>query len=190
MDARVHRAALVASCWAIVYAAYRAYYGLGGTVGMPGVPVSDATWRLINLVGAALLVAAAWLPLVLVRRAGDRRARAVFVVFAWVAAVGCIGHALVDDVLRLLSLAGLAQVPYPPGFWRTFDVRLADVTDLVLNEPWFLIEGLLWARIAWLLTSGSRARRWWMASAATAIVVFTVVGLLSGLGVIGRYVVL
>jgi hypothetical protein len=52
-----------AACgWALLYAAYRSYYALGGTVGMFGTPVSMSQWRLINAVGAAIILVLAVLP--------------------------------------------------------------------------------------------------------------------------------
>ena len=52
-----------AACgWTLLYAAYRGYYALGGTVGMFGTPVSMSQWRLINAVGAAIILILAVLP--------------------------------------------------------------------------------------------------------------------------------
>jgi hypothetical protein len=54
-------ASLVTSGCGLLYALYRAYYGFGGTVGMIGRPASQAEWRLINLIAAAVLLVAALL---------------------------------------------------------------------------------------------------------------------------------
>ena len=78
------------------------------------------------------------------------------------------------------------ELPY----WKSIDRRAADLQDLFFNEPWFLVEGLLWGAIAW--TGGlarSPRRWWWVASASLAVAVLTVVGLLSATGVIGRFIV-
>lgn len=109
---------------------------------------------------------------------------------AWVITVGCIGHALVDDVTRVLSLAGIVEITYPPGFWLTLDHRAADLQDLLFNETWFLIEGALWASIAWTVLGRSSARTWWIGSAALVLAAFVAAGLLSAFGVLGRTVVL
>ena len=42
------RLRLIAGGWALLYAAYRGYYALGGTAGMFGTPVSFSQWRFIN----------------------------------------------------------------------------------------------------------------------------------------------
>jgi hypothetical protein len=62
--------------------------------------------------------------------------------------------------------------------------------DLLFNEPWFVIEGLLWGSIAW--AGGVRRsprRRWWITSALAAVVLLTAVGLLSATGVLGKVII-
>lgn len=186
----LRRLSLAAAASALLYGAYRAYYGFGGTVGMFGTPSSEATWRTINLVAAGLLLAAAVLPIVVLGLWRQRLARHLLLGVAWIIAVGCVGHALVDDVTRVFSLAGVLDITYPAGFWLTLDHRAADLQDLLFNETWFLIEGLLWAAIAWTVLGPSRARIWWIASAAVAVAIFVAAGLLSAFGTIGRTVVL
>jgi hypothetical protein len=105
----------------------------------------------------------------------------------WAVAVGCIMHALINGIQRVLSLAGVMQLDLP--FWTTIDHRTADLQDLLFNEPWFLVEGLLWAWLAMASLSAGTARRRWLASAGVAIAVLTVVGTLSATGVIGTFIV-
>jgi hypothetical protein len=183
------RLARVAAVWGLWYTIYRAYYAAGGALGMVGVPLSDARWRAINGIGAAILLAVALAPLVLLpawRRPGWR---AVALAACWLVAVGGVMHATVDVPLRLLSLTGRLEITYPP-FWATIDRRAADLQDLFLNEPWFLAEGLLWGAMAWsagLRDSPRRAA--WVGSAALAVLALTVLGVASGSGLIGRFVV-
>src|SRR5262249_34508159 len=146
-------------------------------------------FRLINLVAAALLLAAAALPVIALfcwHRPGIRRA---LLAVCWVVAVGCVMHALVDDAQRVLSLTGTHQVRYPLSEWITIDRHAADLQDLALNEPWFLIEGLLWGALGWIALGRSPARRRWVVSAVGAVAVLTTIGVLSAFGVIGRFVV-
>jgi hypothetical protein len=163
--------------WAFAYAGYRAYYAVGGTIGMIGQPVSDAQFRAVNAVVAAVL------PLVVVRVEALRRAVPVL---GWIGAVGCGMHALVDGTLRVLSVTGVHPTQLPASFWRSFDRHAADLQDLLLNEPWFLIEGLLWAALGLAFVAPSR-RRAWLVSAIAAGLLLTVVGVLSGLDVIGSF---
>lgn len=169
--------------WGAAYACYRAYYAAGGEFGMIGRPVSDAQFRMINAAGAGIVLFAAVLPVVLVRMAVLRPAVPVL---GWLGAVGCCMHALVDMVLRLLSLAGVYPTQLPREFWLSFDRQSADLQDLLLNEPWFFVEGVLWAVLGMACVRTAR-RRAWLGSVACACLVLTVVGILTGVGVIGSF---
>ena len=183
------RLSLLAAFAAFGYGLYRAYYALGGTVGMFGEPASESQWRAINLAAAALLFGAAALPLV-ARPMWDRpRPRRLLLAVAWVITVACVGHAFINDILRVLSLAGVYEVFYPPEVWNVVDRRAADLQDLIFNETWFLIEGGLWFAIAWTASGPSPARRAWSGSAIVAIVLATLFGLLSAFDVIERVVI-
>ena len=177
------RVAVALAAWSFAYAAYRAYYAVGGELGMIGEPVSRARFRAINAAGAAIIVVAGIVPLAALRM---RIVRRMLPMLCWIAAVGCCMHAFVDGTLRVLSLTGVHPTELPDVVWRSFDRRTADLQDLLLNEPWFLIEGLLWAALGIAIVRPSR-RRTWMATAAIACLVLTVVGVLSGVGVIGSF---
>ena len=177
-----------AACgWALLYAAYRGYYALGGTVGMFGTPVSMSQWRLINAVGAAIILIAAVLPVPTIPLWQRRQARLVLLALCWVIAVGCVMHALVDVSARILSLAGVLHMDFP--FFASIDRRQSDLQVLLLNEPWFLVEGLLWGVLGWFGLASVRSRRLWVASSVVATVALTVIGVLSTVGIIGRFIV-
>jgi hypothetical protein len=178
---------LVAAAWALLYALYRGYYGLGGTVGMFGTPTSWTEWRQINLVAAAILLVAAALPVAALPLWQRPRLRPVLLAVCWVMAVGCIMHGLIDDVERVLSLTGRLRIDYP--FFATVNRRAADLQDLAFNETWFLIEGILWGSLAWISLGRSPGRRWWVATAVVAIAALTSIGLLSAFGVVGTFIV-
>lgn len=183
----------LAGGWALLYAAYRGYYALGGTIGMFGTPVSLSEWRLINAVAAVLLVLAAVLPVVTVPLWHSLHGHAMLLAIGWVIAVGCVMHGLVDIATRLLSIAGVIHLEFPFFVAGSLDRRAQDMQDLFFNEPWFLIEGLLWAALCWMaLTKPTsvQARRWWLATALAAIIGLTVIGVLSSAGIIGRFIIL
>ena len=155
---------------------------------MLGTPVSEQQFRMINAIAGALLLVWSVLPLMLLSAWRSRRARPVLLALCWVVAVGCVSHALIGVVQRVSSLTGTLTISYP--FWLSIDRRQADLQALFFNEPWFLIEGLLWAAMAWGgALRGSPRRLWWLGSALTATVASTVTGLLSAFGVIGKVIV-
>jgi len=177
-----------AACgWALIYAAYRGYYALGGTAGMFGTPVSMGQWRLINGMGAGIILIGAVLPVATLPLWQRRQARVVVLALCWVVAVGCVMHALVDCTARILSLAGMLHMDFP--FFAPIDRHEADLQDLLLNEPWFLIEGLLWGALGWYGLASARSRLLWVACALVATVALTVVGVLSTVGIIGKFIV-
>jgi hypothetical protein len=178
---------LVAAGWALSYALYRGYYGFGGTVGMFGTPTSWTEWRQINLVAAAILLVAAALPVAALPLWQRPRLRPVLLAVCWVVAVGCTMHALVDDAERVLSLTGRLELDYP--IFTTVNRRAADLQDLVFNETWFLIEGILWGVLAWIGLGRSPGRRRWVGTAVVAVAALTSIGLLSAFGVVGTFIV-
>jgi hypothetical protein len=177
------RVAVALAAWSFAYAGYRAYYAAGGQIGMPGEPISRAQYRAINAVGAAIIFVAGAVPLIALKVYAVRRALPVL---CWIAAVGCCMHALVDITLRIFSLTGVHPTQLPASVWRWFDRRTADLQDMLLNEPWFCIEGLLWAALGVAIVRPAR-RRTWMLTAAVACLLLTVVGVLSGLDIIGSF---
>ena len=187
LPSRTKWTAYAACGWALLYAAYRGYYALGGTFGMFGVPVSLDQWRLINAVGAAIILVGAVLPVATLPLWKRRRTRSVLLALCWVVAVGCLMHALVDITARIFSLAGVLRMDFP--FFSHIDRRVADLQDLLLNEPWFLVEGLLWGALGWFGLVSARRRRLWVASGVVATVALTVIGVLSTVGIIGRFIV-
>ena len=177
------RVAIALAAWSFAYAGYRAYYAAGGEFGIPGEPISSARYRAINAVGAAIIFLAGAVALLALKVQAVRRALPVL---CWVAVVACCMHALVDITLRIFSLTGAHPTQLPASVWRWFDRRTADLQDLLLNEPWFFIEGLLWAALGVAIVRPSR-RRAWLLTAAIACLLLTVVGVASGLGVIGSF---
>jgi hypothetical protein len=183
---RTRRLAVALGCWAAWYAAYRFYYAFGGRVGMIGDPSPAAHFRRDNAIGAAIILLAALLPPLAARAFRHTAVRRVVPVVSWVAAVGCCMHALTLMILRVLSLTGTHAVHYPAGVWLSLDRQKADLQDLFFNEPWFLIEGCLWALFALSVLQPS-SRRQWRRSAVVACVLATAAGVLSGLGAVPTF---
>lgn len=182
------RASRVAAGWALFYALYRWYYAAGGTLGMFGTPRSLDEWRRINAVGGAILFAVAVLPIALLRAWRRPRAKPALLTLCWLMAVGAVVHALIGITQRIASLSGAYAIPFP--FWESIDRRQSDLQALLFNEPWFLIEGLLWVAIAWGgALSGSSRRWWWIGSALAGTAALTALGLLSAFGVIGTLII-
>ena len=184
------RVSVAAGIWGLCYAAYRGYYAAGGTAFLPGTirPGSEGQFQLINLAAVVVLAVAAVLPVAMLPLWALRGSRLVLLALCWVVAVGCCMHALIDMAQRVLSLAGLVHIHYPP-LWATVNDRAADLQDLFGNEPWFLLEGLAFGALGWIALGPGRPRWRWAVSALAATGALTLVGLLSVTGVIGKVIV-
>jgi hypothetical protein len=136
-----------------------------------------------------ILGIAAALPLVMLPLWRLLEVRPVLLAVCWLVAVGCCMHALIDIIERILSLAGLLTIQYPAAVWASIDHRAADLQDLFFNEPWFLVEGLGFGALGWIVLGPGRPRRLWVGSAITATSVLTVIGLLSATGAIGKVII-
>jgi hypothetical protein len=162
---------------------------VGGTVLLPGTPVAHGPFQMINAVAAVVIGVAAVLPIAALPLWSRRPVRRVLLVVCWAVAVGCCTHALVASTERVLSLAGWLQIDYPAPVWVSVDRRAADLQDLFLNEPWFLVEGLVYGLLGWVALNTDRQRRRWIGSAVAAIMALSAVGLLSATGVIGKVII-
>lgn len=181
---------IAAAIWALPYAAYRAYYAAGGTEFLPGVirVGSEREFQAINLAAAIIIGVAAVLPLAVLPLWSRRWPQRVLLALCWVVAVGCCMHAVIDMAERVLSLAGVLRIHYPP-MWASVDFRDADLQDLFVNEPWFLIEGLVFGALGYVALGPGRPRRWWVGAGLLAIALLTAYGLLAATGVVGRSIV-
>ena len=186
MPREIRLVSIATGAWGLAYGLYRGYYALGGTGWLPGVPADPAQFRLVNGVGAVILLLAAATPLALLPLWARPRARVLGLAVCWLVAVGCVMHGLVDIGQRVLSLTGHLRIDYPR--WTSINSRTADLQDLFFNEPWFIVEGLGFGLIGWLVLGRPRPRRWWVGSGLVAVAILTVVGLLSALDVIGSFI--
>ncbi len=186
------RVSLLISVFAVGYGLYRGYYALGGTAGMFGEPSSRSQWRLINGLGAIAILVAAGVPLAALVLSRWRYVRMGLIVLFSLAAVGLAMHALIDELQRALSLTGLAtrwQMTLPASStagWVWKDQRTADLQDALLNEPWFLLEGLLCGAVVWIGVGPGHARRWWLMGMVAAALMATGYGALVAIGVVGQ----
>ena len=144
------RVSVAAGIWGLCYAAYRGYYA-GGRYRVPAgndpprlrrpVPAHQPGGRRPRPAVAAVL------PVAMLPLWARRGSRLVLLALCWVVAVGCCMHALIDMAQRVLSLAGLVHIHYPP-LWATVNDRAADLQDLIGNEPMVPAEGRPSARSA------------------------------------------
>jgi hypothetical protein len=155
--------------WSLAYAAPHVYRASGGTVGLSAVAPSAAAlpqWRAINWAATPVLVLAGLIGagLVWARRHGSRRWGLALLLASLAGCSIAASHGIYGIVDRALEVAGADRPRWV--LW-----------DLLVFEPWFLSEGVLFAVAGWCyLTSPADRRRW-----VAACVVGVGLGLLSGL---------
>ena len=180
---------VVLAVWGLGYTLYRAYYALGGTWLLPGTLANPAEFRVINAAAVVVLAIATLLPIAMLPLWRRPRVRPLLLGVCWLVAVGCCMHAVIDIIARVLSLTGLLDIQYSMTIWASIVPRTADLQDLFFNEPWFLLEGLGFGALAWIVLGPGRPRRRFIRAALVAVSALLVVGLLSLYGVVGKWIV-
>jgi hypothetical protein len=154
------------AAWSIAYLLPHLYWGLGGEAGLSIVKPSArelAQWQEINLVASGVLVLPALIGLGLVRHPSRRRMATSLRLASWAGAAIAGGHGLFGIAYRALNLMGAIDLDG--------DSRRFAVWDLVLFEPWFLIEGVLFVAVGWASLSAPGAQRRWLLGCAAGVLV-------------------
>lgn len=169
----VFAAALAA--WSIAYVPPHLYWGLGGTLGLSTVkPAARALedWQTINLAASGVLVVPVVVAGALVRcRPGRTRNRALAVTVAGAAIAA--SHGIYGIAYRALMIAGVIDVDGEP-----FDPSRHGwvIWDLVVFEPWFLFEGVLFAGAGGAAVAAESRRRW-IVVCTIAVIAATLTGI-------------
>jgi len=162
--------------WSVAYLVPHLYWALGGTIGLSAVKPSASAlpeWRAINWAASGVLALPALVAVAVVRaRPGVVKTGLLLITMAGSAIAAA--HGLYGIVYRSVTVAGAIDVD-----GQSFDASRHGwvIWDLLVFEPWFLIEGLLLAGVGSIATPPSSRRRWIIACAA-AIALATLTGLL------------
>jgi hypothetical protein len=170
-DATFSRASTIAgyavAFWSVLYLLPHLVWALGVRAGFVALHPSIATfpqWRTINWIASGILGIAALLGLALRRRSPNTAVHRAKLTIAWFGACIATAHGLVGIGMRIETICGWPQPAVPAWlYW-----------DLLVFEPWFLIEGVLLAVAgSMLLSSSSQRNRWallYIAGTAVAII--------------------
>jgi hypothetical protein len=127
------------------------YWAVGGMIGLwmlkPSI-LELAQWELINWVASIFLTAASLLGLGFIYL---RKRRLLSGLLLAIALVGCslaTSHGIYETINRILQIAGVVELEAGPFNRNEYAYVL---WNLVLFEPWFLIEGILPVRRRWLV---------------------------------------
>lgn len=149
--------------WSLLYLLPHLVWALGVRAGFVALHPSIATlpqWRTINWIASAILGIAALLGLALRRRSPNTAAHRAKLTVAWFGACIATAHGLVGIGMRIATISSWPQPAAPAWlYW-----------DLLVFEPWFLIEGVLLAIAGGVLLPERQRARWAFAYAAGTVV--------------------
>lgn len=164
--------------WSTLYAVAHIYWASGGELGFSLLRPSATgmrAWREINAVASVVLLVPVALAVGLARARRPGRIKATLLLATLAGASIATSHGLYGIVYRILNLAGVVDID-GRAFASSEDPWV--IWDLVLFEPWFLIEGILFGVAGWAALSTSRDRRRWQLACVAGSSLATGLGLL------------
>ena len=175
---RSRRWPLALCVWSSLYIVPHVYWALGGE-GLLFMVKRSATamdeWRAINWAASLVLALAALIGPALVWSDARPRVRTVMLAACLIGAAIAGSHGAFGIVYRTLNVAGVTDVD-----GSAFDSTRHEwvLWDLLVFEPWFLVEGALFMVAGAAALRTARARRRWTAGCAAVIGIATLTGLL------------
>jgi hypothetical protein len=164
--------------WSLLYMLPHLYWALGGEALLFLVKKAAAEmdgWRAINWGASAVLTGAALVGPALIWSAARPRLRVVTLAACVAGAAIAGSHGAFGIIYRGLNLTGVTNVD-----GATFDASRHEwvLWDLLVFEPWFLMEGFLFVACGAAVLASAQARRRWMAGCLAAVGIATLTGLL------------
>ncbi|HMR66737.1 MAG TPA: DUF3995 domain-containing protein [Anaerolineae bacterium] len=164
--------------WSIAYMLPHLYWALGGRLGLsllkPSV-LELPQWEMINWVASVFLTAAGFLGLAFIYL---RKRNFLSWLLLAITLAGCsvaASHGIYGIINRILQMAGVAELESGPF---NINEHAYVVWDLVLFEPWFLVEGILLGLVGWSYLNQPRYKQIWLALCILGIIAGLVTGLL------------
>lgn len=153
--------------WSLAYMLPHLYWAAGGTAGFAALHPSIRDlpqWRTINWIASPILTAAGLLGLALARSQRPSLRNLLFIGALFGCSVG-VAHGVVGITLRLQTIMEIRSADESAAVagWLLW--------DLLVFEPWFLIEGLLFGVAGYLLAENQRTQRRWLAACAAGVAV-------------------
>jgi hypothetical protein len=170
IDARprsVRVAGFAIAVWSLAYMLPHLYWALGGGCCFVALHPSVGSlpqWRTINWIASFVLNVAALLGVGFVAWRGAA-ARRLLWLGAWLGWSIAAAHGLIGIWTRLIEVREMG-----PAKWLLW--------DLLVFEPWFLIEGILFGVAGYLSATGRKAKVRWIVGCAVGLAIALVAALL------------
>jgi hypothetical protein len=170
--------AVALSVWSGLYVLPHVYWALGGEHGFsllrPEAVALDE-WRGINAVASLVLLLPIGIGLGLLRHRRSSPIRVALLGSALAGTSIATAHGIYGIVYRILNLTGVVEVD---GEKATVSEHPWVLWDLLLFEPWFLIEGILFFAVGWTAIADAAMRRRWALACGVGIGLATLSGVL------------
>ncbi|MED3562612.1 DUF3995 domain-containing protein [Bacillus xiapuensis] len=163
--------------WSIAYMLPHLYWALGGRIGLSLLKPSVAEsphFEFINWVALPIFIAAGLVGLGFIYLGKSKILRTLLLSISVLGCSIATAHGIFGIIYRGLQIAGV--IGLDNGTFHIHD-NIYVVWDLVIFEPWFLIEGILLAIAGWCHLKGARSRKIWLA----VCMLGTIVGLVTGI---------
>jgi hypothetical protein len=164
--------------WSLLYGLAHLYWGLGGTAGHQVYKPSaddESIWAAANLFAFALMAFAGVLGFALLRATKPSLVRLVLLGIVGAGSAIAASHGIFGMAFRGASVLGISDVDGVP-----FDIHQHAwvLWDMLVIEPWFLVEGLLLGLVGYQAQTSPRRRTLWFWCMAGAFVLALATGLL------------
>lgn len=164
--------------WSTLYALAHVYWAAGGHAGfslLKPAATELATWQEINAMASVVLMVPVGVAVGLTLSGQRPRVRRTLPAGCLIGASIAASHGAFGIVYRILNVASVVDID-----GRAFEPSTDGwvVWDLVLFEPWFLIEGILFAGTGWAALTTDRDQRRWLTACAFGATAATIIGLL------------
>jgi hypothetical protein len=164
--------------WSLLYGLAHLYWGLGGTAGHQIYKPSaddESIWAIANLFAFVLMAFAGVLGFALLRASTPSLLRLGLLGIIGAGSAIAASHGAFGIAFRAASVLGISDVDGVP-----FDVHEHAwvLWDMLVIEPWFLVEGLLLGLVGYQAQTSPHRRKLWLWSMVGAFVVALATGVL------------
>ncbi|WP_246608451.1 DUF3995 domain-containing protein [Paenibacillus agaridevorans] len=146
----------------------------GGSILKPDT-IQSIHFELINWIASVFLTVAGLIGLAFIYWSKSRVSSYMLIFIAWAGCSLAASHGIYGIVYRVLQISGVVELETGP-----FDIHKDAFVlwDLVLFEPWFLIEGILFGIVGYCLLKKARSRKIWLAACIFGIIFGLVTGVM------------
>ncbi|WP_282943017.1 DUF3995 domain-containing protein [Paenibacillus sp. RC67] len=164
--------------WSIAYMLPHLYWALGGKMGggilKPNI-VHSLDFEFINLIATVFLTVAGLIGIAFIYWNKGRVSSYMLLFISWAGCSLSASHGIFGIIYRILQISGV--VGLESGTFHINEDAYV-LWDLMLFEPWFLIEGILLGIVGWYFLKEARSRMIWLAACIFGVIFGLVTGIM------------